>query len=235
MPLHDWRDDRGWDSVRQPWLTYLLEWVQARLPEGYRAYSGAMPSLLVGASNGKPDVGVRRRQPEPTATPPPATTALLEPDLEAVARFEFDPQHAIFVGFHGQLVAAIEVVSPRNKDRGDAKEGYAARYLGYLRQNVHLMLIDLLPRPAGVSFVDAVAAGVGLAIPATPPPCAASFRVRGPVPQGDVLAPMVAVWRRAFQVGQPLPALPLPLNDRMAVTIDLEETYSRAAKRAYLD
>lgn len=25
MPLHDWTDERGWDSVYPVWLTYLLE------------------------------------------------------------------------------------------------------------------------------------------------------------------------------------------------------------------
>jgi hypothetical protein len=31
MLLHDWRDDRGWDSVHPVWLTQLLDWVQPRL------------------------------------------------------------------------------------------------------------------------------------------------------------------------------------------------------------
>src|SRR5436190_23236234 len=34
MPLHDWTDERGWDSVHPLWLTYLLEWLRPRLPEG---------------------------------------------------------------------------------------------------------------------------------------------------------------------------------------------------------
>lgn len=34
MPLHDWTEDRGWDSVHPLWLTYLIKWVQPRLPEG---------------------------------------------------------------------------------------------------------------------------------------------------------------------------------------------------------
>ncbi len=25
MPLHDWTDERGWDSVHPLWLTYLQE------------------------------------------------------------------------------------------------------------------------------------------------------------------------------------------------------------------
>jgi hypothetical protein len=34
MPLHDWTDERGWDSVHPFWLAYLVEWLQPRLPEG---------------------------------------------------------------------------------------------------------------------------------------------------------------------------------------------------------
>jgi hypothetical protein len=45
MPLHDWRDERGWDGVHLLWLTHLLDWVQPRLPEGYRAYVGSVPAL----------------------------------------------------------------------------------------------------------------------------------------------------------------------------------------------
>ena len=36
MPLHDWADDRGWDSVHQLWINALLFWAQDRLPSGYR-------------------------------------------------------------------------------------------------------------------------------------------------------------------------------------------------------
>ncbi len=47
MPLHDWTDQRGWDSVHPLWLTYLLEYVQERLPEGYKAFLGGVPSLTL--------------------------------------------------------------------------------------------------------------------------------------------------------------------------------------------
>ena len=32
MPLHDWSDDRGWDSVHPLWINALLFWAQERLP-----------------------------------------------------------------------------------------------------------------------------------------------------------------------------------------------------------
>jgi hypothetical protein len=235
MPLHDWTDERGWDSVHPFWLAYLVEWIQPRLPEGYKAFLGGVPSLSVDVSQGKPDVSVRQWGPEPTAEAVTSGTGILEPDLEASVTIRMDPQRAVHIDFHGQLIAAIEVVSPRNKDRADAKETYCNRYLGYLRLGVHLMLVDVLPRPKGFSFSDAITKSLGLELPPLPPPFAATYRVGEVVPVGNEMGSLVGLWRRPLQVGQPLPTLPLPLSVHRAILIDLEESYHRAAKRAYLD
>jgi len=235
MPLHDWTDERGWDSVHPFWLAYLVEWVQPRLPDGYKAFLGGVPALTVAAANGKPDVSVRQWEPRPPVEGGAADTALLEPDLEASVAFRLDPQQAVHVDFHGQLVAAIEVVSPRNKDRAGAKETYSNRYLSYLRLGVHLLLVDVLPRPKGYSFSDAITAGLGLELPPLAPPFAAAYRVGEVIPVGDDMGNLVGLWRRPLRVGQPLPVLPLPLSVHHAIQIDLDETYARAAKRAYLD
>jgi hypothetical protein len=235
MPLHDWTDERGWDSVHPLWLTYLLEYVQERLPEGYKAFLGGVPSLTVDAGHGKPDVSVRQWGPESVAEAATGGTRVFEPDLEASVAFRLAPQRALHIDFHGQLIAALELVSPRTKDRADAKETYCNRYLGYLRLGVHLMLVDVLPRPKGYSFSDIITSSLGLALPPLPPPFAAAYRVGEVVPVGDEMGSLVGLWRRPLQVGQPLPTLPLPLSVHRAVEIDLEETYRRAAKRAYLD
>ncbi len=134
MPLHDWSDDRGWDSLHLVWQSQLLEWVQPRLPAGY------------------------------------------------------------------------------------------------LHQNVHLMLVDLLPRPAGFSFADAIAVNLALEQPPCPAPFAVSYRVGESVPEGTI----IAVWRRPLTVGAPLPTLPLALTLTDSVAIDLEYTYNETARRVYL-
>ncbi len=193
MPLHDWTDERGWDSVHPFWLAYLVEWVQPRLPEGYKAFLGGVPALTVATGNGKPHVSVRQWEPRPTAEAMATDSAAVEPDLEASVAFRLDPQLAVHVDFHGQLIAAIEVVSPRNKDRAGAKETYSNRFLGYLRLGVHLLLVDVLPRPKGNSFSDAITGGLGLELPPLPPPFAAAYRV------GEVVAsirPSRSIWRR---------------------------------------
>jgi hypothetical protein len=232
MPLHDWRDDRGWDSVHLVWLAQLLDWVQPRLPAGYRAYLGAVPALTVDVPNGRPDVSVRHGPATPAETPstgPPSPE--YEAEQEIVATFTVDPQRALHIDLHGLLIAALEIISPRNKDRPAARERYLGRYAGYLRQGVHLLLVDVLPRPAGFSFADALAANLGFTQPPCPAPCAASYRVGEPVPEGTVLG----VWLRPLLVGQPLPVAPLALSPDLRIPVDLEHTYREAARRAYLD
>jgi hypothetical protein len=90
MPLHDWRDDRGWDGVHLVWLARLLDWVQPRLPAGYRAYLGSVPALTIDTPDGRPDLSVRRWTPQPTAGSGPlrpqrqeAAPSRVHPDLPA--------------------------------------------------------------------------------------------------------------------------------------------------------
>ncbi len=157
------------------------------------------------------------------------------PDLEASVAFRLDPQRAVHVDLHGQLIAAIELALPRTKDRVDAKDTYTHGYLGYLRLGVHLMLVDVLPRPRGLSFSDAITGSLGMELTPMPPPFAAAYRVGEVIPVAGDMGSLVGMWRRPLQVGMPLPTLPLPLSVHTAIAIELDATYQRAATRAYLD
>jgi hypothetical protein len=42
-----------------------------------------------------------------------------------------------------RLIAAVDVISPRNKDRPFARTAYLARYLGYLLDGANRVLIDV--------------------------------------------------------------------------------------------
>lgn len=231
MPLHDWNEVRGWDGVHHLWITELLYWIKPRLPEGYRAYIGSSPLVAVGEPEGRPDVSVRQR----TAVPPPAAGAVgeedaLQPD-EEVAIGTLDPTHTLFVSREGWMVAAVELVSPRNKDRLSARLVYTGRYAGYLLGGVNLLLVDVHPRPYAFSFADEIGRELAFAQPPLPPPMAVAYRVGEPAPTGGSL---LATWRRPLGAGVPLPVLPLPLSVHASVLLDLEQTYLRAAEGAYL-
>ncbi len=234
MPLHDWTDDRGWDSIHQLWINSLLFWLQEHLPAGYRAYLGSVPGLTIAAEPGRPDLGVRTWQPPgtgETAQPGAAPAEGPQPDFQVVALLNPEPPPAVHVFFHGRLVAAVELVSPRNKDRPTSREFYRNRYLSYLWSGVHLLLVDVHRRPLGFSFVEAMAAELQCTFPVGLPPHAVSWNVGGPTPEGGQF---LDGWYRPLTVGQPLPSLPLALTREQHVVIDLEGTYAEAARRAYL-
>jgi Protein of unknown function (DUF4058) len=234
MPLHEWSDRPGWERMHHLWITELLRWVKPRLPGGYRAYIGSAPLLAVGAPADRPDVSVRTwspveamRQAEPASAETSADPAV--PD-EEIAVATLDPETAVYVESQGRLIAAVELISPRNKDRPIARSGYMARYLGYLLEGAHLVLIDVHRRPTGFSFADQIATELNLRQPSLLPPLAVSYRVGEPAATGGRL---LAIWRRPMTVGDALPPLPLPLTSDREVILDLDQTYARAAEDAY--
>jgi hypothetical protein len=220
------------------WIVELLYWIKPRLPEGYRAYIGTTPTFAIGApTEERPDVGVRDWPPKngPQAVPeeqPPAGAkdSTEEPDQEiAVATLQGDK--ALLIERQGLLVAAVELVSPRNKDRPSACAAYTSTYVGYLLKGIHLLLVDVHRRPQHFSFADQIAAELHLDQPACPAPFALAYRVGEPAPAGGRF---LAIWRRPLTVGSPLPSLRLPLSVQEWVPVDLEATYMRAAEAAYL-
>jgi hypothetical protein len=230
MPLHDWAALPGWEGVHQVWGVELLYAIKPQLPPAYRAYIGTTPTFAIGGpEDGRPDVGVRDwpggespagRVPDPGPVPD-----------EEVAVATLAADTALLVERAGRLVAAVELVSPRNKDRASAQAAYAGAYAGYLLRGVHLLLVDVHRRPAAFSFADQVARALGLGPLALPAPHAVAYRVGGPSPDGGRF---LAVWRRPLVVGEPLPQMRLPLSPEESVAVDLEGTYRRATEAAYL-
>src|SRR4029077_10966625 len=130
------------------------------------------------------------------------------PDVEVeVALLHSDA--AVFVERGGELVAAVVLVSSRNKDRPLARTVYLTRYLGYLLKGVHLLLVDVHRRPLRFSFADRIAEELQLKQPSCPAPFAISYRIGEPAPNGGRF---LALWRRSLTVGMPLPSIPLPLS-----------------------
>jgi hypothetical protein len=228
MPLHDWKDRPGWEGVHHSWNTELLRWIKPRLPAGFRAYIGSVPTIAVGAPADKPDVAVREWPGDYAGNAEASTSD--EPDIE-IASMTLDPGKSVYVEHQGRLVAAVELISPRNKDRPTARATYLARYAGYLLQGVHLLLVDVHSRPVGFSFADQISQQMQVTQPACSPPLAVSYRVGAPAATGGR---MLGIWLRPLQVDQPLPTVKLAITLDKAVPIDLEATYCRAAEDAYL-
>ena len=227
MPLHDWTTPTEWPMVHHMWISELVLDLRAKLPKPYRAHLGPSPLAGLGITP-NPDVSVRRTGVPPEETEPAA--GILPDDEVAVAVVE-DSETVVTVQTGNVMVAVIELMSPRNKDRPEARDDTTGRLASYLRFGVHVMVVDVLPRPRGFSFADAIETALEVAPKEPmPAPFAASYRM-----SWDVLGVgRLARWRRGLRVGERLPELPLPLTTTLAVPVDLEGTYSRAAVAADL-
>ena len=94
------------------------------------------------------------------------------------------------------------------------------------------MVVDVHRRPVCFSFVEAMAAELQCQLPVGLPPHAVSWNVGGPTPEGGRF---LDGWYRSLAVGEALPTLPLALTAAQSLLIDLEHTYTEAARRAYLE
>jgi hypothetical protein len=122
-----------------------------------------------------------------------------------------------------RLAAAVELVSPRNKDRARAREAFAAKCAGYLGRGCGLVVVDTVTTRRADLHADLLAA-VGASPAAAPGPLSAvSYRSVELAGAGQLLA-----WPAALEVGHPLPTVPLWLGADAAVPLDLEASHAAA-------
>ncbi len=229
MPLHDWTERDNFDGLHLYWMTEIARQLRAKLPPGYRAVIGTSPTVSVGGELRHPDVAVTNG----ASHPPPASGTVRAPDAEvAVTMAVLDEDLTVQVERNGRLLAVVELISPRNKDRPSSRDTYATRYLGYLQGGIHLLIVDVHRRPIGWSFPQRLAAELQTAMPAPPAPSAVTYRVGGPTPDGGRF---LSVWAEPLAVGRPLPEVVLPISSTLDVTINLEDSYARAAADSYLE
>jgi hypothetical protein len=142
------------------------------------------------------------------------------------------PVTSLWIEKQGRLISAVELISPRNKDRPASRDAYLSRYLGYLLESVHLHLIDVHRQPIGFSFADQIDADLAIEKAPLPTPLAVAYRVGEPAATNGRF---LAIWRRPLEPGSDLPTLPLPLDVEHQIPVDLEQTYTNAAADACVD
>jgi hypothetical protein len=123
-----------------------------------------------------------------------------------------------------RLVAAVELVSPRNKDRPRSRQAFVAKCAGHLRRGCGVVVVDAVTTRRADLHADLLAA-VG-AEPAAGSPAglsAVSYR-----PVGRDAAGQLQAWSEALEVGRPLPTVPLWLGGEVPVPLDLEASHTAA-------
>jgi hypothetical protein len=236
MPLRDHfrspvNDTHSWDEVHGGWPMEIVRHLTTILPAGFRAsprvHLGAAFEVDIGSyeldergSNGAATDGG-------TATLVAiAPTLTIEADLSEQDEYEvriYDTERG------RQLVAAIEIVSPANKDRPHNRDLFVSKCTALLQQEVCVSLVDLVSVRQANLYAELLAR-LGRSDPhlgATPPALyAVTLRGRKP-PKGREL---LDAWFYPMTVGQPLPTLPIWLSDDLSVMLPLEVSYEETCR-----
>jgi hypothetical protein len=221
-----------WRSIHGTWISELATRLNALLPPGYIALNNM--SLNGGLEI---DIGIEEEDepPPPTSarsggtavatapavyTPPPAT---------GTAQYEFPDTIEITVTSEetGQLVGAVEFVSPGNKDRGAKRDMFLAKCLEYLAGGACVVVVDVISARRANLHNEIVSrlGAENLALPDDVSLYAATYR---PIIRKKKMN--VDVWVNPLQIGEAIPTMPLRIVAGLFVPVELEETYAAACR-----
>jgi hypothetical protein len=219
--------ERVWNTFHHAWAATIARTLNRRiLPVNYFA----APNVRFGPRV-EIDGGTFQNSGEPAdaaaQAPGAAALTLATPPVTAVIPAAFpDTVEVVIVSQEGgpQVVAAIELVSPSNKDRPATRRAFVAKMSSYLQQGIALSVIDLVTtRSAHLhnewiewmqSPTGAMEGGVAT------PLYANSYRA---VRRGE--RDEIEIWLHALRIGEPLPALILFLRGDTWIEVPLEATY----------
>jgi hypothetical protein len=238
MPLRDHfrppvDDVTSWEGFHGGWPMMIVQYLTRKLPPRYvaapRVHLGSFVEIDV-ASFEKDEPGLWNAGANgggvATAVWAPARPTLeLPTDLSNLAEYEV----RVYDSKRGRrLVAAVEIVSPANKDRPEHRRAFVAKCAALLQQRVSVGIIDLVTT-RNFNLYGELLELIGKTDPGLkpePPPLYA-VACRGIEKGNDWL---LEIWSHTLAVGQPLPTLPLWLSDTLAVPLELEECYEETCR-----
>jgi hypothetical protein len=240
MPLRDHfrpplDNKRSWEELHGGWPMMLVAALSQKLPPRYiagpRVHLGAFFEIDVASyeedeatplasGGGGDDDGVATQ-----VWAPPQPTLAVTTDLPDQDEYEvrvYDTRH------HRRLVAAVELVSPANKDRPEHRRVFVAKCAALLRHHVCVAIVDLVTtRQFNLygDLLDLIGQADPSLAPEPPPLYATACRWRR---EGD--STRLETWAHPLTVGEPLPTLPLWLTDELAVPLELEASYEETCR-----
>jgi hypothetical protein len=228
---------RHWESFHGRWAAAMADALNlALLPPGYFAefqvHVGSRIEVDVAAFEQVSSASAARRD-GATATLEAPAWAPPTPALVMPALFPDDIEVQVYSSEGGPtLVAAVELISPGNKDRAEARRAFAAKCSAYLQRGIGLVIIDIVTNRRGNlhdELVRLLGCGDEFLFPAGPSLYAVAYR---PLRRDETN--QTEVWPVPATVGAALPTLPLALRRGPCVPLDLEATYVETCHRSRL-
>jgi hypothetical protein len=214
------------------WPAMIVRELIEVLPEPYFAAPGVHLGTLY-----EIDVGTYRdQQPElggadageETAVAtyaPPTPTLTLEPRLPKQDVYEvriYDSRR------NRRLVAAIEIVSPSNKDRPETRGTFVSKVAALLKQNICVSIVDVVSTSNFNLYAELLRflESSDPALGNEPPPMyAVTARMRY-----EGRRRVMDNWYHPLDIDKPLPTLPIWLNESRAVSLELESSYNETCR-----
>ena len=234
MPLRDHfrpptTNFASWEELHGLWPGIMAVRLNSILPPEYRSglkiHLGNVVEVDVAAFEleNAGDPGSDDRSDSALSWKAASPTVLLDTDELTPPEYEvrvYDERHG------RRLVAAVEIVSPRNKDRADARDAFVSKCHALLQQEVCVVIVDPVTERSGNLYAE-LAERIGAKQPATAGRAiyAVSCRARSSRQRHQVEA-----WEHALEVGAPLPTLPLWISETQYVALELERTYEETCK-----
>jgi hypothetical protein len=154
---------------------------------------------------------------------PPVPTLAVDVDLEKQDEYEVRVYNR-----ENRVVAAIEIVSPSNKDRAEHRTAFATKCAALMQQGISVSIVDLVTLRAGNLYLEMLDL-LGESDPSFSPDAdliyATASRYRR-----DGEHWKLESWAHPLKVGASLPTLPLWLASDLAVPLELEQTYEETCQ-----
>lgn len=238
MPLRDHfrpplDDVHSWDELHGMWPAMIVRELVTVLPEPYFAAPGVHLGTLYDI-----DVGTygelhsdETRVSEiveggaALAYAPPQPTVTMEPRLPHQDVYEvriYDSRR------RRRLVAAIELVSPSNKDRQETRGTFAAKVASLLKHGICVSIVDVVTiiqyslYAELLKFLDSTDPALETDVP---PIYAVTIRMRS---DGD--RRLLEAWYHPLVIGQSLPTLPIWLHESLSIPLELDLSYQETCR-----
>ena len=231
MPVHDWCrvDANVFHHFHQRWTIAICDTLNAGLlPSGYSALveqhaGGLVPDVLTLERRSRPSRPVEPVGSVLTATPPKTSFVRQAKAILAARGNRIVIRHRL-----GEVVCVLEIVSPGNKSGRAALRAFVEKTIDFLRQGIHLLVIDILPPtvrdPQGMhkAIWDEIEEEPFELPPGKPLTLAAYVA-------GDLLTGSEpTAYVELIGVGDTLPDMPAYLDRSGYVPVPLEATYQEA-------
>jgi Protein of unknown function (DUF4058) len=224
----------SWEGFHGLWPGMIVQKLVAQLPSGYvaepRVHLGSFYEIDICAFEGTEPVAALDNA-EGNGSIAAATLAPPAPSVAVETEFpeEYAYEVLIFdVERDRRLVAAVEIVSPANKDRPVSRQLFVAKCANLLQKDVCVSIVDLVTIRSFNLYVDLLGL-MRRQDPAFgregPPTYAATCRKR--TVNGKT---RLETWSFPVAIGQPLPKIPLWLTEDLHISLDLEPSYEETCR-----